>query len=208
MLIGATLTASGATPTGAMDNCSAVIHVDHTRAGSDPATTFGFEWGDAFWDLQDAIAAAESCVGITSHIWIAEGTYTPHPTDPTASFVLPNNVELIGGFDGTELSIDERPQFALPQTTLSGFIEADKSHRVVVVEAGTTGLLTDVNVEGGNADGLDGSPDSGGGIHVENFDAPRHTSRSSGETSTSPTTAPPTSAAESMQAGQSCSAGS
>ncbi|MDX1439999.1 MAG: hypothetical protein R3284_08865, partial [Rubricoccaceae bacterium] len=78
-----------------------VIYVDTDATGANNGTS----WGDAYTDLQDALAVASS----SSEIWVAEGVYKPTNTsDRTISFVLTDGVELYGGFDGTETSRDER----------------------------------------------------------------------------------------------------
>lgn len=134
----------------------------------------GLTWPTALRSLQLALEQAEACVGVTSAIWIAGGTYVPHPTDRTVRFELPDNVTLIGGFAGTENSPADRPA-VLPTTTLSGDLNgddngglpgADNSQGVVEIEAPRLGLLADLTIEGGNADGADGGDDTGGGIWI------------------------------------------
>lgn len=170
-LAAALVSSAAVTPTGAQLGCGPVIHVDIDNdpgVGPPLPPPFGLSWADAFWDLNSAINQANSCAGTTTQIWIAEGTYNPHPTDPTVSFILPGGIRLIGGFDGTELAPADRPQ-PLAQVSLNGFLPNDRSHHVVVVEAGDRGALEDLTIEGGNASGINGAPSNGGGIFVEDF---------------------------------------
>ncbi len=93
------------------------IYVDHAATG----TNDGSSWGNAYMDLQDAIANAAS----NSEIWIAAGTYYPSTNgDQDASFVLPGDISLYGGFAGTENAIEER-DLDLHVTTLSGDYNED-----------------------------------------------------------------------------------
>lgn len=107
----------------------------------------GMSWATAFDSLQDAQVAPPG-----SQIWVAEGVYTPAPPggDQGESFLLRNQVELLGGFAGNELFADERDWVAHP-TILSGdlngddvgfFNMEDNSQSVVLAEGvDTTGIL-------------------------------------------------------------------
>lgn len=122
----------------------------------------GHSWGDAFTDLQSALAAAQS----GDQIWVASGTYVPTAGgDRAASFGLVNGVTLYGGFAGTEATLDERDHTA-NETVLSGEIGnpgvADNSYHVV---AGAADAVVDgFVITGGNADGP-APNDAGGGLY-------------------------------------------
>src|SRR5262245_5177688 len=64
----------------------------------------GSSWSSAFRDLQSALALAAP----GDQIWVADGRYRPSPSDPLASFVLPDGVAVYGGFAGGESSLAQR----------------------------------------------------------------------------------------------------
>lgn len=74
-----------------------VIYVDIDSPGGD-----GSNWFEAYNNLVDALAVAQA----GNAIWIAEGIYQ-NTSDPQNLFQIPDGVELIGGFDGSETSLDE-----------------------------------------------------------------------------------------------------
>lgn len=114
-----------------------VIFVDASATGA----CNGMTWGNAFTDLQDALAAASP----GWDIWVAAGTYTPTDTiDMTATFQLPPDTEIYGGFSGQEMAFDER-DYAANVTILSGNIGDpadywDNSYHVVT---GADGAMLD-----------------------------------------------------------------
>ena len=102
------------------------LYVDEDATGSED----GSSWENAYTNLQDALAVAES----NDHIWIADGIYYPDEGesvtdgDVSASFTITgfqDGVELYGGFDGTENSLSERTLGSGPATILSGDIDQD-----------------------------------------------------------------------------------
>lgn len=92
----------------------------------------GTSWTDAFQDLQTALNAAE----YGDEIWVAKGVYYPtSSTDRSVSFELKNGFRLLGGFDGTESTAEQRNPAANP-TRLSGNIgdpnaQTDNAYHVV-----------------------------------------------------------------------------
>lgn len=74
-----------------------------TTSGSD--SNDGKSWATAFADVQTAIdAAAEVATDVSpSEVWIAAGTYKHG-----SAMTMKNNVEIYGGFAGTETSKEER----------------------------------------------------------------------------------------------------
>ena len=79
---------------------------------SNCASADGSSWSNAFCDLNEALTEAADPQSDVDQIWVAQGTYHPaDPQEPDAidqSFVLPHDVRVLGGFDGTEQSADER----------------------------------------------------------------------------------------------------
>ncbi|MCA2506700.1 MAG: cadherin domain-containing protein [Microcystis sp. M54BS1] len=145
---------------------SRTIFVRSNAGGSNNGTS----WVNAFTDLQAAIAAAQS--GDT--IWVAAGVYKPTSTaDRTASFSLAgkNQIEIYGGFAGTETSLSQRNVTA-NVTILSGDIGTvgDNSDNVYHVVTGTqttpTTVLDGLTISGGNANGTGTNQNTGGGMFL------------------------------------------
>jgi hypothetical protein len=94
----------------------------------------GKSWKSALGNLQDALVVAEP----EDEIWVAAGVYYP-TTDSNrmVSFIIPNEVALYGGFDGTEEELEER-DWKKNLTVLSGAIGkedlADNSFTVVYIK--------------------------------------------------------------------------
>ena len=71
-----------------------IFHVTRTGTGIKD----GSSWANAM-TLQAALGIA----GVAGdQIWIAEGIYTPHADDRTATFIIPASILVYGGFAGTE----------------------------------------------------------------------------------------------------------
>ena len=92
------------------------IYVDSSSIGANNGTS----WADAFTDLQDALSTADE----GDQIWVAEGTYLPGG-DSTATFLIDKNIQLYGGFAGTETTLAERGDPADHPTILSGDLNGD-----------------------------------------------------------------------------------
>jgi predicted outer membrane repeat protein len=143
---------------------SRVVYVRTGAGGSNNGTS----WTDAYTSLQDALAAAQS----GDKIWVAGGTYKPTTgTDRTATFTLKNNVEIYGGFAGTETSFSQR-NVSTNVTTLSGDIgtvnnTADNVYHVVTSNSpANTAVLDGFTISGGNANGTGTNQNIGGGIYI------------------------------------------
>ncbi|WP_452602707.1 InlB B-repeat-containing protein [Pontimicrobium sp. MEBiC06410] len=141
-----------------------IIYVNQNATGNNNGTS----WADAFTDLTDAIALANS----SNEIWVAQGTYLP--TVPTGgngrnrTFNLPDNAKLYGGFVGTETSISQR-DFRANITTLSGDFNNDDTVNLIDTEAtrqenaihvitlkgNVKNIIVDgFTISGGNANGI------------------------------------------------------
>ena len=135
------------------------IYVDTNASGSNN----GSSWTDAYNLLQDALGAASS----SDEIWVAEGTYKP-ANSRSSTFQLVGNVDVYGGFDGTESSKGERnPNLSADITILSGDIGVvdDTDDNCYHVVTGASGVILDrFTVTDGNANGS-GSNGYGGGMY-------------------------------------------
>ncbi|MCK4817063.1 right-handed parallel beta-helix repeat-containing protein, partial [bacterium] len=138
-----------------------VVYVDGDIGSSGDGTS----WGDAYTDLQDALASASA----GDDIWVAEGTYKPTSvTDRTATFLLTQDINLYGGFDGTETSLNQR-NWTIHPTILSGDIgiegvSSDNSYHVVKIHLvpSDSFIIDGFTITGGNANGS--SDKFGGGF--------------------------------------------
>lgn len=149
-----------------------IIYVDINANGLENGTS----WNDAFKDLTDGIAAADT----GDELWVAMGTYRPTNAggSRTISFSLVNDVAIYGGFAGSETMRDQRiPSIYL--TTLSGDLDGDDGpgpfenntensfHVVNADGVSATAILDGFTITGGNANGV--SPNQqGAGITMTN----------------------------------------
>ncbi len=148
-----------------------ILYVDSAATGD----AGGDSWKNAIPQLAVALSVADSInrvhAGSVKQIWVAKGTYKPmfsaqdgHRTEDGGrnnAFVLIKDVDLLGGFAGTETSLQQRDTsklFTDNRTVLSG--EAGKKNDLsdnifhVVVAADNIGQakLSGFVVTGGNAD--------------------------------------------------------
>lgn len=122
----------------------------------------GSSWADATDSIQTAIDdVAAAGVG---EVWVAQGTYRTTGTGPLIT--MADNVDLYGGFAGTEATLEERGVVDPGTTVLSGdsdssgdFSVGDAYHVVV----GASARLDGVTITGGNAVG-GGSSSAGAGL--------------------------------------------
>ncbi|MGJ8744290.1 LamG-like jellyroll fold domain-containing protein [Polaribacter sp.] len=147
-----------------------LIYVDATATGNNDGTS----WTDAFVSLHDALNTAN----LSDQVWVAKGTYKPHPTDRNISFMV--NTVLYGGFTGTETTLSDRDMSLIHttnETILSGDLLGDDNPTISfnnttrddnsfhVVEVLTENVyLNDLTVQDGNADATSGDNRFGGGV--------------------------------------------
>lgn len=114
----------------------------------------GSSWTNALGSVQEALAAAKA----GDQIWVAKGKYLPtNKTDRNATFSIPNDVALYGGFAGTESVLTDR-KINQNQTILSGEIGSasidDNSYTVVYTKNVSAKTIIDgFTVQGGAANG-------------------------------------------------------
>ena len=120
----------------------------------------GTSWSAAFGDLQQALKSAKA----GDEIWVAAAIYTPTKSnDRTASFHIPGNVKLFGGFAGNETAQEQR-NFAVNRTVLSGEIgtisEEDNSYTVIYTRhAGSETEVDGFIITNGHANGIGSNGD-------------------------------------------------
>jgi predicted outer membrane repeat protein len=153
--------------TAAIAQSPTIIYV---RKGAAPNGT-GNSWSTAYSELTQALAAATSISG-QKEIWVAKGEYKPTTSlDRSASFVLPAQTRLYGGFLGNETTRTIR-NWRNVRSVLSGDLGAmfdidDNSYHVVKASNvdSATGLDGFI-ITGGNANVTSNSNDVGAGILV------------------------------------------
>ena len=114
------------------------VKPDATGAGN------GSDWGNAFTNLNDAFANASGC----TEIWVAAGTYSG------ATLNVTPNMQVFGGFNGTETSRGQRNIAAHP-TIIQQTIQTTTNYGTV--DAGT--VIDGFKFTGnGHIENIDGSP--------------------------------------------------
>jgi predicted outer membrane repeat protein len=172
---------------------AARLYVNASSTGSNPD---GSSWAKAFHNLQDALDKAASTNG-ADEIWVAKGTYQPTRVytvggfaggaygrdNPGASdlvnlrtFNLPDQVTILGGFQGNETGPDKRDPVKYPAVLDGG----GSAYHVVtagddVAQTGVTATLDGLTLSGGNATGAAGGSffqaflyqhNYGGGLYI------------------------------------------
>jgi len=140
----------------------APIYVDKDATGANN----GGSWTNAFTTIESAIAVASS----DDPIWVADGVYNPSTTNGDsrkATYLIPNDIRIYGGFNGTEALITQRdPKTNI--TILSGDLNnddnstllhteptrQDNAYHVISIRGNTSNIVIDgFTISGGNANG-------------------------------------------------------
>jgi hypothetical protein len=150
---------------------AAIRRVNHAAAGANNGTS----WGDAYTQLQTALAGSTS----GDEIWVAAGTYKPSTTGTrTQSFVVSSGVALYGGFNGTETLLTQRnvsSNLVILSGDLSGNDNSnltkteptrlDNSHHVLQVLNATSQCIIDgFTIQSGHAEITNTINERGAGI--------------------------------------------
>ena len=128
------------------------VYVDEDATGNNNGTS----WANAFNELRDAIYVAGRYENV-QQIWVADGTYSPHPTDRDTSFILNDSIKIYGGFLGFETTLAQRTTNA-DLVHLSGDINItdtlwDNSYHTVSLSASCKECVLDgVTITYGHAD--------------------------------------------------------
>jgi hypothetical protein len=144
----------------------AQVFVKHDATGANNGTS----WQDAYTDLEAALSNTA-----TGEIWVAAGTYKPSEL----GFYAENNIDLYGGFAGSETTLSERNP-AANVTVLNGDIAGDdlpgvftsskddNALRVLLIGQALNHVTVDgFTIKGGNTNDIaNGAPEAigGGGI--------------------------------------------
>lgn len=149
--------------------CSAgsVIYVDKNASGLNN----GKDWEHAFKNLNSAIQYAKRCPEI-QEIWVKEGVYNPNVlNNRSQTFHLDRGIKIIGGFPAhipNPEMVDRDPdQFITIFSANIGdenMIE-DNTYHVVVNESTEMVFISGVTLEGGYANGVSSTDQSGSGIY-------------------------------------------
>ena len=144
------------------------MYVNQNATGNNNGTS----WANAYSSLQTAMTAA----GANDEIWIAAGTYTPHASDRDVAFNMKQNVNIYGGFAGTENALTDRTASLTDFVTiLSGDLSGNDNYTTPgttldenayhVIEGASNATLDGVTIQGGNADSGTFPNDRGGGMY-------------------------------------------
>lgn len=153
-----------------------VIYVDDDA----PGVNDGSSWGNAFTDLQAAIAMAKT----GDEIRVAQGIYTPtqDPSDRDATFELKDGVSIVGGYAGQAEMYPDFRHTKFYATVLSGDIdhnddsadpntkEGNSRHVVTCAGKGNAAVLDGVIITGGYTGGARGhyyGDGVGGGLYCQ-----------------------------------------
>ncbi len=126
-------------------DCVVFVDLDVASPGD------GTSWAQAFDDVQQGIDAASmlATAGSPCQVWVAQGVYYVWKNDDTNVVKLAANVELYGGFSGTETSLEQRDWDA-NVTVLNGRDGPGENHFVhFVLKAGDGSLIDGFTVNRG-----------------------------------------------------------
>jgi hypothetical protein len=156
-------------PIASSGSASRILYVD----GAAGPGGNGSSWASAYANLQSALAAAQP----GDQVWVAQGTYTPAGPGRDTSFILPDGVDVLGGFAGNEESADQRNWVTNP-TILSGHLGASDDpnnnvyHVVTATDLTDPTVLDGFTITAGYADGPASThQDRGAGLFTTNSPA-------------------------------------
>jgi|GEM_PF-1881347 len=150
-----------------------VIVIAHAQIFVTPAGSGaknGTSWGDAY-DAQQLRNVMATATG-GSEFWIAAGTYKPAVIGRDSSFIIPVDIHVYGGFNGTETTLSER-DWVHNITIFSGDIgitgdSTDNTYHVVTLKNNTKQTIIDgITICNGNAiNGTEACGNCGGGMYI------------------------------------------
>jgi Right handed beta helix region len=114
--------------------------------------------------IDNAACMATQCE-LTCQVWVAEGRYYIYQAGPEDTFRMKSGVEIYGGFDGQEISFDER-DISLNRTILDGRQSSEVTDRVFHVVTGSNDSVLDgFTITEGNANESSAADYGGGGMY-------------------------------------------
>ena len=143
-------------------------------SASGTATANASSWQEATSDLNWAVRTAKAVndtYGERAQVWVAQGTYYGNSSGENAFEILAN-VDVYGGFAGTETSIEQRQLFnsTTQQLNNSTILDGQNQRRVLYqassFQSGDSAVWDGFTITGGNA--LNLSNTSGGGAYLQN----------------------------------------
>lgn len=152
--------AAQCTPAGITPSPAGILYVNGLAATSGD----GSSWGTAVKELADALAVAKANAAV-QQIWVGQGTYKPLYDPATGcpgidprdnAFSLVNNVQLYGGFLGTETDPSQRiinatPSILTADIGVPGDATDNCYHTVLSVGAVGNAVLDGFHITNGNA---------------------------------------------------------
>ncbi len=146
---------------------NAQVFVDADATGNNDGTS----WANAYTSLHSALFSSPS----GSEIWVAEGTYVPSRTftgniaadSRDHTFRIVNNIQVYGGFNGTETALNQRDWNTNPSIISGDLGGGNKSRNIMRFDGNdNTTILDGFVVENGAA--ISGSLLHGGAIYSIN----------------------------------------
>ncbi len=144
------------------NNSGNIFYLDKSASGNNSGT----DWANAFRNIQVAINAVFNAGG--GEIWVKSDTYTPNSASRENNIKIKEGVALYGGFNGTEISRDQRSP-ATNITILSGDIgvqgdPSDNSYHII--KGFDNSIIDGFTIQDGYADGIRWNR-LGAGIYID-----------------------------------------
>jgi hypothetical protein len=147
------------------------LYVD---AGLTTGANNGSSWADAFRG-PDGLQAALAVASAGDQVFAAQGTYRPSSTGNRSDSFRPiNDVEIYGGFLGTESSPAQRPAIGTAPSIMSADLNGDDSgganisdnsyHLIRGAGVNPSAVIDGFTITGGNANLSSANENKGGGI--------------------------------------------
>ncbi len=131
------------------------VYVDQDATGSGS----GLTWADALPTIEEGIHVAKA--NAVDVVWVADGVYKE-------SLVLPGNLQLYGGFSGTESALSERSG-AVTAIDASEAFNGSSAYHVLRIDGVTNVLVEGFTLTGGSA-GEVNTNIYGGGVLIQYTD--------------------------------------